>query len=574
MAKAKRRISDAERYLLDVQAGKVVACKRIKQLAEMMLPRFEHGYKRWHFDIEKADRPVRFIESFCCQPRGGTGALLVLEPYQKALVQLLFGFVDEDGYRQFQEALVLYGRKNGKTALLAALEAFMLTADGERAPQIYNVANSKDQASLAYGDVWRMVRQSAGLRKDVRKGTVTDRNQDGLICDRTMGYITPLTSQTRNLDGLDVHFCVFDEMAATVNRDLYDLLKDGMAAESRKQPMLVAITTNGFERNNIFDDQYAYACKILDGEVDDDRLLPMLYELDDREEWTDEECWVKANPGIGTIKSWQFLRDKVNKAMNDPASLPTIMTKDFNIPETRASVWLSFEAAVNEEPFPEIPESGKLSDIGFRYGIAGFDASDTTDLTAAKFLMMRRDDPKVYELSMYWLPEDALNEGSGNRRERDDAPYRTWRDRGLLRTVPGNIIPRSVLLDWLEEIKRELDVYTFAIGYDPWGMDEWHERFELYVGKDRSEVVRQGPQTFSAPMKELGAMLAANQVVDGHNPMNEFCRMNVSIETDKNANIRPVKVEGKVKKRIDGFVAELNAYIALCRHRDEYEGVL
>ena len=569
----KRRISDAEKYLRDVKSGKITACNRIHQLADMMLPRFEHGYKQWRFDAEKAERPVRFIEQFCMLPSGKLGVPFVLEPFQKALIGMAFGFVDDDGFRQFQSIMCVLGRKNGKSSLGAALELYMLVADGEGAPQIYNTATSKDQASLAYGAAVKMVRQSKELSKVVRKGTVVERDQDGLICDRTMGYITPLTSQTRHLDGLDVHFSLFDEMAASTNRDQFDLLFQGMS--SRSQPMLWAITTNGFERENLFDDQYDYGCGILDGKIEDDRMLPVFYELDDRSEWTDDRCWVKANPGLGTIKSWDYMKDAVNKGMQDPSFLPTLMTKDFNMPESRAAAWLTFEEAVNEEEFPEIPESGKLSDIGFRYGIGGFDASDTTDLSAGKFLMKREGDPKFYELSMYWIPEDALRKGSGYRRERDDVPYRLWEQRGLLRTVPGNTVPKRVFFEWLEEIKQNYDVFTFATGYDPWhilGTDE--EQLRQYTGKELCEPVRQGPQTLSMPGKEIRAQFGSNMIVDGHNPINEWCRMNVQVSMDNNANIKFHKVAGKAVNRIDGFMAELFAYVAYLRHKDEYEGII
>ena len=573
MTKPKRRISDAERYLLDVKAGKITACKRIKQLAEMMLPRFENGYKRWHFDIDRAERPCKFVEGFCKLPSGKLGEPFVLEPFQKAAIQIAFGFVDDDGYRQFQEVMWVMGRKCGKTSLSAALELYMLIADGEGAPEVYNCATSKDQASLAYGAVWKMVRQSPELSKVVRKGTVVDRDQDGLICDKTMGYITPLTSQTRHLDGLNVHHCVFDEMAASTNRDQYDLIKQGISA--RTQPMLWAITTNGFERENLFDDQYDYACGILDGKIDDDRMLPIIYELDSREEWLDDRCWIKANPGLGPIKSWDYMKDAVNKGMQDPSFLPTLMTKDFNMPESRAAAWLTFDESVNDAPLPELPESGLYSDLGFRYGIGGFDASDTTDLSAAKFIMMRKDDPHLYELSMYWLPEDALRQGTGYRRERDDVPYRQWVERGLMRVVPGNTVPKRVFVDWLEEIKENYDVYTFALGYDPWhiiGTDE--EMLQQYTGKDLCEIVRQGPKTLSDPMKQFRAQLSGGLVVDGNNPINQWCRMNTSIKTDVNANIQPVKLAGKAKNRIDGMMAELFAYIAYLRHKDEYEAIL
>ena len=563
---ASRRISAAEEYLRDVSTGKITVCKRIKQLAEMMLPRFEDGYKRWHFDIEKAERPVKFIETFCMLPSGKLGVPFVLEPYEKLVIQLAFGFVDDDGNRQFHEVLVIWARKNGKTSLGAAIELYMLIADGEGAPQIYNVATSKDQASLAYGAVLKMVKQSQELSKVLVKGTVPERDQDGIKFDQNFGYITPLTSQTRHLDGLDVHLCLFDEMAACVNRDMYDLLKQGMSA--RQQPMMLAITTNGFERENLFDDQYDYACGILEGKIEDDRMLPIIYELDDRSEWLDDRCWIKANPGLGTVKSWDYMKDAVNKGMQDPSFLPTLMTKDFNMPESRASAWLSFDEATSEETYD-------ISEMGFRYGIAGFDASDTTDLSAAKMLMMRPDDPKIYELSMYWLPEDALNKESGYRKERDDVPYRIWEEKGLLRTVPGNIVPKRVFIDWLEEVKHNLDVYTFAIGYDPWhiiGIDE--EQLVQYVGKERCIAVRQGPKTLSQPMKQFRAQLAGNLVVDNHHPINEWCRMNVSIKSDVNANIQPVKMQGKAKNRIDGFMAELCAYVALMLHKDEYEANL
>ena len=562
-------------YFIDVLDNRVVAGKRIKQLADMILPRIDDGYKDWHFDYDRGNKPCRFISQFCKLPAGRIGEPFVLEPFQMAMIQVAYGFVDDDGFRQFHEILWELARKNGKTSLSSGLLLYALIADGEGAPECYTCATSKAQASLAYGSVLKMVRQSKDLSSVVRKGTVAERGEDGLICDKTMGYITPLTNQTRHLDGLNVHFALFDELAACTNRDQYDLLKQGMSA--REQPMMLCITTNGFERENLFDDQYAYGTGILDGTIDDDRMLPIIYELDDRSEWTDEDCWIKANPGLGTIKKWEALADNVNKGMQDPSFLPTLMTKDFNMPESRASAWLTFDEATNDAPlpFPIEENPNQPSGMGFRYGIAGFDASDTTDLSAAKMLMMRPNDPQIYELSMYWLPEEALNDGSGYRRERDDVPYRQWVERGLMRTVPGNTVPKRVFIDWLEEVKANYDVWTFAIGYDPWhilGTDE--EQLVQYVGKDRCIAVRQGPKTLSQPMKQLRAQFASNLIVNGGNPIDEWCRMNVSVKTDVNANIQPVKMAGKAKNRIDGFMSELCGYIAYMMFKDEYEAII
>lgn len=551
-------------YMDSVLSGEIVACDKIKKLCRMMRPRIDGGYKCWHYDADRALRPVNFIERYCCLPEGKPGRKIALEPFQLFVLEMLFGFVDDNGLRQFHECMWVVGRKNGKTSLSAALAIYMLMADGEGAPQCYSAATSKDQASLLYGSMLRMVAQSPALSKRLHKGIIPARNQDGLQYRRNGGYFTPLSSQTRNLDGLNVHFAAIDEMAAITNRDTYDLIKQ--ATPSRDQPLVIEITTNGFERDNLFDDQYDYASRILDGKAVDDTFLPVIYELDSRAEWTDEAKWIKANPGLGPIKKVEALRGYVNKAKQDPSFLPTVMTKDFNIPENKASAWLRFEEAVNREEFD-------YREMGFRYCIIGYDASDTIDLTAAQALMMRPDDERMYEMSMYWIPEAQLEKHlkSGLRKNRDNVPYQRWIDDGLVRVVPGNTIDHRVVFEWMQQLRDEFDIYPFAMGYDPWHLqdDSWKDGVRQFVGKKRMEEVRFGPQTLSAPMKQIRADYEAKRIVDGNNPVNQWCRMNVGIITDTNDNIKPVKANGSTG-RIDGWAAEICAYIALMRHREDY----
>ena len=551
-------------YMDSVLSGEIVACDKIKKLCRMMRPRIDGGYKCWHYDADKALRPVNFIERYCCLPEGKPGRKIALEPFQLFVLEMLFGFVDDNGLRQFHECMWVVARKAGKTSLSAALAIYMLMADGEGAPQCYSAATSKDQASLLYGSMLRMVAQSPALSKRLHKGIIPARNQDGLQYRRNGGYFTPLSSQTRNLDGLNVHFAAIDEMAAITNRDTYDLIKQ--ATPSRDQPLIIEITTNGFERDNLFDDQYDYASRILDGKAVDDTFLPVIYELDSRAEWTDEAKWIKANPGLGPIKKVEALRGYVNKAKQDPSFLPTVMTKDFNIPENKASAWLRFEEAVNREEFD-------YREMGFRYCIIGYDASDTIDLTAAQALMMRPDDERMYEMSMYWIPEAQLEKHlkSGLRKNRDNVPYQRWIDDGLVRVVPGNTIDHRVVFEWMQQLRDEFDIYPFAMGYDPWHLqdDSWKDGARQFVGKKRMEEVRFGPQTLSAPMKQIRADYEAKRIVDGNNPVNQWCRMNVGIITDTNDNIKPVKANGSTG-RIDGWAAEICAYIALMRHREDY----
>lgn len=549
-----------EDYCDDVLGGRVPACRKLRAVCGRLLEWVREPYGGWHFDPDAAERPVDFIERFCKVPSGRLGAPLALEPYEKAWIESIFGFVDGGGLRRFLEAFIAVGRKNGKTSISAAIELYMLMADGEGSPQVYNAANSSDQAELGYRAVQKMVMQSKDLSKHVRK------RADDLYCDLNMGYIKPLAANTSTLDGLDVHLAVIDEIHAMRNRDIYDLLKQGTG--SRSQPLILQITTNGFVRGSIFDSQYDYASRWLSGEVRDDRFLPFVYELDDRSEWEDEGCWAKANPGLGTVKRTDYMRAQVAKARSDPSYLPTVMTKDFNLPENQSVAWLTYEESVNEETF-EVE--------GFDYAVLGFDAADTVDLTAAKLLMMRAGDERIYELSMYWIPEAVLlaSDARGDRKGRDGVPYRQWVDRGLMRTTPGNVVPKNVAVEWATEVMAEHDIYVFAAGIDPWHIDDrTREGLEQLCGKERLVTVRQGAKTLSRPMFQMRADLAAGRIVDNHNPINEWCRMNVAVRTDVNGNIQPDKKNRDPRNRIDGFIAELCAYTVLDQFMEEYRSLL
>ena len=193
------------------------------------------------------------------------GAPIVLDLFQKAMVEAIFGFVDEDGNRRYQEALIVIARKNGKTTFLAAIELYLLLGDNEGAPEIYNIATKLEQAKKGFNEAWRMVRHSPMLSKRIRK------RQSDLYCPSNFGTIKALASNTNSLDGLNAHGVTIDELAAIKNRDIYDLMKQSMGA--RSQPLLFCITTNGFVRDCIFDTQYQYAADVLDGKIKDNRFL-------------------------------------------------------------------------------------------------------------------------------------------------------------------------------------------------------------------------------------------------------------------------------------------------------------
>ena len=208
-----------------------------------------------------------------------------------------------------------------------------------------------------------------------------------------------------------------------------------------------------------------------------------------------EENWIKANPGLGTIKKKEYLEEMVQKAKDDASFRPTVVVKDFNIPQTSETAWLRYEDLNNEEKF----------DIRFDYAIGGFDAADSVDLNAAKAICMRPGDPNIYVRSMYWIPEAVLEEevAKGDRRGRDRAPYSLWVQQGLMRTCPGKKCDKRIFLDWFQELREEEDLYFLYIGYDPWHIDDTLLReFKMAFGERSMIPVRQGVKSLSYPMKD------------------------------------------------------------------------
>ncbi len=550
-------MTDLELYCTSILDGKINACRRIKQVCERLLDDL-YNPGPWHFDHDMARRHVDFIETFCKVPSGRLGQPLRLELFQKARLEAIFGIVDDDGLRRFNEVMILEGRKNGKTTETASVEVDLLVNDGEGSPQIYNVATKMDQAKLGYDAVKKMVQLSPLLNKHLRRRVADIYNPMNL------GFIKALASNTTSLDGLDVHGAAIDELAAIKNRDLYDLIKQGTGA--RSQPLIFTITTNGFVRNGVFDAQYKYACDILDGVATNPRFLPFLYELDSPEEWDKEECWIKANPGLGTIKSLEYQRGMVQKAKDDPSFKPTVLVKDFNLPQTSTAAWLLYEELNNEAMWTTD------ATIKFDYCIGGFDAADTTDLNAAKALCMRPDDPHIYVRSMYWIPQAVLDKQAekGTRQERDNVPYTLWVEQGLMRTCPGNKCDKRIFLEWFKELRDKEDLYVLYIGYDPWHVDDTLLRdFRAEFGPNCMVPIRQGPYTLSQPMKDLRADFQARLVVYDNNPIDKWCLINTEVKTDTNGNIQPVKSLDP-RRRIDGTVALLCGYTVLQDKKDLY----
>lgn len=544
-------------YWQQIQDEKVVVSDKVRRVYKKLVADLNDKESEWEYNPKRANHVIEFIENFCKHSKGKLGGQpFLLELWQKAMVAALFGFVHKiDQTRKYRELLFIVARKNGKSALGSAIALYMLVADGEAGPEVVSAATKKDQAKIIWLESKRMVKKSPVLSKRIK--TLVHE----MTSDFNDGVFKPLSSDSNTLDGLNVHCALIDELHAIQDKNLYDVIVDGMSA--REQPLSIITTTAGTVREGIFDIKYNEAEQIINGYDDpkgykDERVLPIIYELDKRTEWTNEKAWRKANPGLGTIKSVDQLRQKVKKARTNPLLVKNLLTKDFNVRETTTEAWLTFEQLNNPATF----DIGKLKP---RYGIGGVDLSSTTDLTAACVLFQVPNDETIYCHHMYWLPEEQLEK----RVHEDNVPYDFWKERELLRTTPGNKIDYRFVVDWFLEVQNALDIYLPWIGYDSWSATYFVEEMQSHFGKDVMIPVIQGKKTLSAPMKAMGADLEAKRINYNNNPITKWCLSNTSVDIDRNENIQPAKGRQQ-RRRIDGTAAMLNAYVIYQDKHQDY----
>ncbi|PFR78399.1 terminase [Bacillus cereus] len=544
-------------YYSLIESGKEIVSEKVRRIYKKLVSDIDDKESIYEYDSKKANHAIEFIENFCKHSKGKWGGKpIVLEVWQKAFIAAAFGFVHGiDGTRKYREVLLVVARKNGKSTVGSGIGLYLQIADGEPGSEVYAVATKKDQAKLVWLESKRMVKKSPALLKRI-KPLVSE-----MVSEWNDSTFKPLGSDSETLDGLNVHGAMMDEIHAWKDKNLYDVIVDGTS--SREQPMIFMITTAGTVRESVYDMKYEEAEMLLNGLDDpdgykDERFLPIIYELDKREEWTDPSKWKKANPGLGTIKKVDQLETKVNKAKANSLLVKNLLTKDFNIRETSTEAWLTFEQLNN-------PETFDIEKLKPSYGIGGCDLSSTTDLTAAKVIFMVPEDPHIYVKQMYWLPEDLLEQ----RSKEDKIPYNLWYEQGILRTTPGNSVHYKFVTKWFLEIRDEYGIYLPWIGYDKWSAKYWVEEMEGYFGKESMIAIAQGKQTLSSPMKLLGADLESKLINYNNHTIDKWCLSNTAIDVDKNLNIQPNKTKNQ-RRRIDGTAALLNAYVVLQEKRNDY----
>lgn len=497
------------------------------------------------FDVEKAHRPINFIERICRQSKGRwAGKPLKLELFQKAFLEALFGFVDKDtGYRKYKKAIFFVARKNGKSVLDSAIATYMLTRDNEGGAEIYSIATKKEQSKIVWEESKKMIRKSPILARAIRCLV------GGIYYDANDSYFRALASDSNSLDGLNAHLVIADELHAWKDKNLLDVMYDSMSA--RTQPILLETSTMGIVRQNVFDIEYDYASQVIDGTIEDETILPIIYELDNDNEWTNEEAWYKANPALGVIKSLKDMREKVERAKANPIELVNLLCKDFNIRQNGINAWLTFEDLNNERIYTDWKDT---------YCIAGVDLSSTTDLTCATLLGVKNKEIRIKQ--MYWIPSNSLNKKVVD----DKIPYDKWLKAGWLRLSGDSKIDYHDITNWFLSEVRDNDLRPLFVGYDSWNAQFWCDEMLSY-GFNMIEV-RQGAKTMSTPMKQMKADLIDKKINYNNNPILKWCLSNTIVKMDSNENIQPDKE--KSRQRIDGAVSLIDAYCIYIEKQQEY----
>ena len=512
----------------------------------------------------RANHVMEFIENYCKHSKGKMGGQPVrLELWEKAILAAIFGFIDAEGLRKYREAILIVGKKNGKSLISSAVGLYLLSADGEAGPEVYAVATKRDQAKIIWLESKRMRNKSPALRKRI-KALVAE-----LDTEFNDGVFKPLASDVDTLDGLNIHGALMDEIHQWRNgRALFDIIADGSAA--REQPLILETSTAGTIREDFYDEKYEYCKQVIDGYgVDggyrDDRFIAFVYELDNRAEWMDESTWIKANPGLGTIKNKQTLKEKVERARKNSSLVKNLLCKEFNIRETASESWLSFETAVNEAVVP-------MEYLDHSYAVGGCDLSATTDLTCATLIIRKPNDENIYVLQQYFLPQARVDmvEQTNSR----EAPYKLWADQGWLTICEGSMVDYSAVTQWFVDRVNKNDQRALWVGFDRALAGYWIEDMKE-AGFTDMEKVAQGPFTWNYPMKRLGGLLEEKKIVYQNNPILRWCLLNTGVKTlnkDGVNSIQPVKTSST--KRIDGLVSLLNAFVCYCNHENDFNNYI
>lgn len=566
----------AERYVDDVLSGRQLACRWVRLACERHRRDLETAHLRGlRFDEMAARIAIVFFGVLKHSKGEWAGQTVQLEPWQQFVLWVIFGWKKTDGTRRFQTAYLEVARKNGKSTLAAGLGLLLTTADNEPGAEIYTAATKRDQARIVHSEATRMVKQSPQLQRELVLF------KDNINSPASFSKFEPLGKDEDSTDGLNIHGVIADEVHAWKSRDLWDVLETATGA--RRQPLMFAITTAGFDRQSLCFQLHDYAEKLLAGVLEDDSFFGIIYTLDPEEkgeggvvvrpadDWNDETVWVKANPNLGVSKKVDDLQRKARRARNMPAQLNAFLRLEMNIWTQAATRWidpLRWKACGHlppgyepDGPLPN-PEHVLAYLAEYLRGRTCYGALDlASNVDLASWLLLfppTGDDPLYWILPRFFIPEENIEE----RVKRDRVPYDVWLRAGLLTATPGNVIDYDFILAQVDADAQAYDIKE--IGFDRWGSTSVQAKLMEAGGPDWIVPIGQGFASMAAPMKELEKLILGELLGHGGHPILAWMADNLVAVQDAAGNLKPDKARSREK--IDGMVALIMAIDRAVRH--------
>lgn len=517
-------------YVEDVLNGKIV----VGELIKLACQRFKDDLQRQdiYFNESVVDKAINFIGTLKHFMGKSSGKHFKLENWQQFIIANIVGWYWTDGNtRRFTSSYIEVSRKNGKTALAAALCLYYLIADGEDGAEVDLAANSKEQAKIAFEFC------SSFSKQLDPKGKYLKPYRDNVQFALNNSKLKVFAADDSKLDGFNASFGLIDEYHAAKNSKVRDVIKSSMGM--RNNPHLCTITTAGFDKTLPCYKLRSTSIEILNKLKTDDSMFIAIYSLDDKDNWTDKDNWVKCTPNLNITVTSKYIKEQVQSAINNPSEEVGVKTKTLNLWCDVADVWLP------ESYIVKASKDIHLEDFRDCECYIGVDLSATSDLTAVSYLIEK--DNIYYFKTDYYLPESALVD------KPDRETYKLWKQQGLITITTGNVTDYDYITNDIVAASNILNIQK--IGYDKWNATQWAIH-ATEIGLPLEEY----PQTmgnFNRPTKELERLILSGNTVIDNNEITRWCFRNVELKSDYNGNVKPNK--GIKSKKIDGVIAIIQA---------------
>lgn len=536
---------DWDAYGRDVIAGKIVVCKWVRKAVERHYRDLETGHLRGLvFSDAHARHVLAFFDFLRHSKDKWAGGAFELSPWQAFWLAILFGWLRADGTRRFRKAYWEVARKNGKSTLLSGVGLYLLIGDGIAGAEVYTAATKLDQAKIVHEEAKRMVMQSTALRKHLRIV------KNDILLPGTANTYKPLGADAGTHDGLNPHGAILDELHAHPSRALWDVIES--ASGSRSQPLMLAITTAGFNtENSICIEQRNYVRRILEEAIDDDSYFGVIYtldgydgqEADDKDDWADPANWIKANPNLGLSVFADNLAESVRVAENEPLAQANLKTKRFNIWVKAAHLWMQMD---RWKACGATYTLDDLQDVVAVYG--GLDLASTSDLCSLALHFILEDGRRAL-WGKHYLPEDvAMDKDNPNHRL-----YLVWKEQGWLTLTPGNVTDYEFIKKDAKELLERFSINEIA--FDRWNSSQLVT--DLMNEGANMVAFGQGFASMSPAMKEFDRLIKGRQLMHPNDPVMTWAMSNVVAMKDPAGNVKPDKA--KSANKIDPAVAQIMA---------------